>query len=130
MKISQAFDQTLKNFGISAKELSEQSGVSEKMISLFRNDKQRIYSDSLEKLVNSLPLDARLFFLTQLSEGKLAALDRLTKADLVEAEWRALISSATLADIEIILRALADRYGEIKKSKVDRSEEEVFALIA
>lgn len=129
MKISQAFDQTLKNFGISAKELSERSGVSEKMISLFRNDKQRIYSDSLEKLVNSLPLEAKLFFLAQLSDGKLAVLDKLTEAELIEVEWRSLISSATLADIEIILRALADRYGELKKGKVGQSEE-VFALIA
>ncbi len=114
MKISQAFDKTLKKFGINARLLSEQSGVSEKMISLFRNEKQRIYSDSFEKLLEALPLEARLYFLVQLSEDKLAVLDQLSEADRIKAEWKSLIFSASLADIETILRALADRYGELK----------------
>ncbi len=130
MKISQAFDKTLKNFGINAKRLSEQSGVSEKMISLFRNGRQRIYSDSFEKLLDALPLEARLCFLIQLSEGKLAALDQLSEAE-IKAGWKSLIFSASLADIEIILRALADRYGELKaKSEVIQLEEESTALSA
>lgn len=62
LKLSKAFDQTLKDFGITAKWLSEQSGVSEKLISLFRNDRQRVYSDSLEKLLEALPAEARRYF--------------------------------------------------------------------
>ena len=131
MNISQAFDKTLKNFGINARRLSEQSGVSEKMISLFRNERQRIYSDSFEKLLDALPLEARLYFLIQLSEGKLAALDQLSEADYIQAGWKSLIFSASLADLEIILRALADRYGELKaKNEVIQLQEESTALSA
>jgi transcriptional regulator with XRE-family HTH domain len=131
LKISQAFDKTLKNFGINARQLSEQSGVSEKMISLFRNNRQRIYSDSFEKLLDALPLEARLYFLIQLSEGKLAALDQLSEADYIKAKWKSLIFSASLADIEIILRALADRHGELKaKNEVIQLEEESTAWSA
>ncbi len=131
MKISQAFDKTLKKFGINARLLSEQSGVSEKMISLFRNEKQRIYSDSFEKLLEALPLEARLYFLVQLSEDKLAVLDQLSEADRIKAEWKSLIFSASLADIETILRALADRYGELKaRNEAVQLEKESTALSA
>ena len=34
------------------------------MISMFRNERQRIYSDTLEKLVDALPFEARLRFLS------------------------------------------------------------------
>ncbi len=131
MKISQAFDKTLKKFGINARLLSEHSGVSEKMISLFRNEKQRIYSDSFEKLLEALPLEARLYFLVQLSEDRLAVLDQLSEADHIKAEWKSLIFSASLADIETILRALADRYGELKaRNEVVQLEKESTALSA
>ncbi len=131
MKINKAFDKTLKNFGINARRLSEQSGVSEKMISLFRNDRQRIYSDSFEKLLDALPLEARLYFLIQLSEEKLVAFDQLSEADQIKAEWKSLIFSASPADIETILRALADRYGELKaRNEVVQLEKESTALSA
>lgn len=130
MKISKAFDKTLKNFGINARRLSEQSGVSEKMISLFRNDRQRIYSDSFEKLLDALPIEARLYFLIQLSENKLAALDQLSEGE-IKTGWKSLILSASLADIETILRALADRYGELKaNSEIVQLEEESTPLSA
>ncbi len=130
MKISQAFDKTLKNFGINARRLSEQSGVSEKMISLFRNDRQRIYSDSFEKLLDALPLEARLYFLIQLSGEKLAALDQLSEAE-IKTGWKSLIFSASLEDIEVILRTLADRYGELKaRNEVVQLEKESTALSA
>ncbi len=130
MKISKAFDKTLKNFGINARRLSEQSGVSEKMISLFRNDRQRIYSDSFEKLLDALPIEARLYFLIQLSEDKLAALDQLSDAE-IKTGWKSLIFSASLEDIEIILRTLADRYGELKaRNEVVQLEKESTALSA
>ena len=64
MELSKAFDKTLKDFELSARWLSENSGVSEKMISQFRNSRQRIYSDTLEKLLVALPLEARLRFLS------------------------------------------------------------------
>lgn len=61
MKFSEALDKTLDGYGISAKWLSEQSGVSMQMISNFRNGKQRVYSDSLEAMIQALPVQARRY---------------------------------------------------------------------
>lgn len=61
MKFSEALDKTLNGYGISAKWLSEQSGVSMQMISNFRNGKQRVYSDSLEAMIQALPVQARRY---------------------------------------------------------------------
>ena len=130
MNISQAFDQTLKTFEIRAKDISEKSGVSEKQISMFRNNRQRINSDALQSLLEVLPVKARLYFLIQLSDGRLGELGCFSEEDYINAQWRSIISSASLSDIEVILRALADRYGELKaKSSVGHSEE-AFALSA
>lgn len=62
MNFAQALDQTLEEFGISGKWLSERSGVSQQMISGFRKGNQRVYSDSLEKIIATLPSDARQHF--------------------------------------------------------------------
>ena len=59
MKFCEALDKTLEDYGISAKWLSEQSGVSMQMISQFRRGKQRVYSDSLEAMIEALPLEVR-----------------------------------------------------------------------
>lgn len=69
MQFSQALDRTLNEFGIKARWLSERSGVSQQMISDFRNGKQRIYSDSLEKMLSSLPAEARDYFFRQLGSS-------------------------------------------------------------
>ncbi len=55
MKFYEALSRTLTDYGISAKWLSEQSGVSMTMISQFKNGKQRVYSDSLESMIEALP---------------------------------------------------------------------------
>lgn len=68
MNFSQALDITLDKFGISAKWLSEKTGVSQQMISGFRRGNQRIYSDSLEKILAGLPTDAKNYLLCQLAE--------------------------------------------------------------
>ena len=61
MKFSEALDKTLDDYGIAAKWLSEQSGVSMQMISNYRNGKQRVYSDSLEAMISALPTQARRY---------------------------------------------------------------------
>lgn len=61
MKFSEALNRTLNGYGISAKWLSEQSGVSMQMISNFRNGKQRVYSNSLEAMIEALPVQARRY---------------------------------------------------------------------
>jgi predicted transcriptional regulator len=67
MNFAHALDTTLDEYGISGKWLSERSGVSQQMISGFRKGNQRVYSDSLEKIVATLPLEARHYFFTQLA---------------------------------------------------------------
>ena len=62
VNFSEALDKALERYGISAKWLSEQSGVSQQMISQFRNGKQRIYSDSLKKLLTALPKEVKDYF--------------------------------------------------------------------
>jgi transcriptional regulator with XRE-family HTH domain len=61
MKFSEALDKTLDDYGIAAKWLSEQSGVSMQMISNYRHGKQRVYSDSLESMISALPAQARRY---------------------------------------------------------------------
>ena len=73
MNFGKAFDRTLNHFGISGKWLSEKSGVSQQMISGFRRNQQRIYSDSLEKLIQSLPIEAQQYFFESLLGMSLVA---------------------------------------------------------
>ncbi len=61
MKFYEALDKTLERYGITAKWLSEQSGVSQQMISQFRKGKQRVYSDSLEAMIGSLPPEPKRY---------------------------------------------------------------------
>ncbi|NEP02041.1 MAG: helix-turn-helix transcriptional regulator [Symploca sp. SIO2E9] len=62
MNFSQAFDSTLKNFGVSAKWLAERSGVAPQTISDFRRGKKSIQTDSLGKLLVALPVEAQVYF--------------------------------------------------------------------
>lgn len=103
MKLSQAFDKTLRDFGINAKWLSERSGVSEKMISLFRNDKQRIYSDSLEKLLEALPGDARRYFFDLIRGGQ-TVYPHFTGGRVID-----LIEQMEPVELAELLNAVADK---------------------
>lgn len=71
MKFSEALDKTLDGYGISAKWLSEQSGVSMQMISNFRNGKQRVYSDSLEAMIQALPVQAQRYLYSLVNNDRL-----------------------------------------------------------
>jgi|JI102314A2RNA_FD_contig_21_2992225_length_650_multi_4_in_0_out_0_1 transcriptional regulator with XRE-family HTH domain len=88
MKFHEALNQTLRDYGISAKWLSEQSGVSMAMISQFKNGKQRIYSDSLESIIEALPAEMQrhLFGLVSGSNfGLKEAIDSADEQQLEEA---------------------------------------------
>ena len=62
MKFNQAFDVTLKHFKISGKFLSEQSGIATTSISEFRRGRKAMQTDSLEKLLEALPPEAKIHF--------------------------------------------------------------------
>jgi DNA-binding Xre family transcriptional regulator len=69
MDIGSCFDKTLNKFGISGAWLSQQSGVNPQMISRFRNDKE-VQTDTLEKLLEPLPVEAKEYFFTLLLGSK------------------------------------------------------------
>lgn len=128
MNLNKAFDQTLKKFRISAKSLSEESGVATQIISDFRRGKKAIHTDNLEKLLQFLPTEAQAYLFSLFVDGNLTSDEILLSSNR---DWQLLISSASLGDIEEILRALSNRYSELKNSKSSsQSEEEVMALSA
>ena len=66
MDFSKAFDKTLERHGITGKWLKEASGVSEQMISNFRNGKKQVWTDSLERMIEALPIEAQQYFFESL----------------------------------------------------------------
>ena len=84
MKFSQALDQTLEAYGISAKWLAEQSGVSMQMISQYRNGKQRVYSDSLEAMIDALPKEMRRYFFSLMSGESIPTISSMSEAELAD----------------------------------------------
>ena len=100
MNFGKAFDRTLNHFRISGKWLSEQSGVSQQMISGFRRNQQRIYSDSMEKLIWSLPFEAQQYFFESLLGMSLMA----QPPDLEQ-----VVEEATNAQIGHLLKAIGSK---------------------
>ena len=128
MNLNKAFDQTLKDFEITAKHLAEMSGVAPQTISDFRRGKKAIQTDSLEKLLSVLPAEAQAHFFSLALGGNISS-EKLLR--LLGKDWHLLISTASLGDIEEILRALSHRYSELKGSnEPSQSEEEIMALSA
>ena len=82
MNFSKALDVTLDKFGITGKWLSSESGVSEQMISGFRNGKQRVWSDSLDRIFLALPEEAKQYFLSLLLGSSVSPHTELVYAEL------------------------------------------------
>lgn len=84
MKFCEALDRSLNDYGISAKWLSEQSGVSMQMISQFRRGKQRVYSDSLEAIIAALPLEARCHFYSLMNGNRIPTVSMMSESELAD----------------------------------------------
>jgi transcriptional regulator with XRE-family HTH domain len=84
MKFCEALDRSLDDYGISAKWLSEQSGVSMQMISQFRRGKQRVYSDSLEAMINALPEEVQRHFYSLMMGDRIPTVSSLNEAELAD----------------------------------------------
>ena len=84
MKFCEALDRTLEDYGISAKWLSEQSGVSMQMISQFRRGKQRVYSDSLEAMIAALPSEVRCHFYSLMNGDRIATVSVMSESELAD----------------------------------------------
>lgn len=111
MNFSQALDTTLDKFGISAKWLSEKTGVSQQMISGFRRGSQRIYSDSLEKILAGLPTDAKNYLLCQLAE-----------VDTNKVDLRSLIVKAPPQEQAEALHLIAEIFAKNVRNNTDTVE--------
>ena len=104
------FDEMLNRFSLSAKALADAADVSEVMISRFRRGKVDLGAAKLMALLTKVPQEAREWYLSELLGVKL------------NTTLRALILSADPADIEEILRLLADRWAITQKGEsADRS---------
>jgi DNA-binding Xre family transcriptional regulator len=71
MELFACFDKTLNKYGISVNWLSEASGVNAQMISRFRNGRNEIRTDTLEKLIEPLPTEAKEYFFSLLMGSRM-----------------------------------------------------------
>jgi hypothetical protein len=68
--LSNAFDATLKKFGIKGIHISEDAEVSSGLVSHFRNDVHPITTDNLEKLLAALPDEAFTYWISQVAHRR------------------------------------------------------------
>lgn len=127
MLVHQAFDQMLKYCEISAKQLTEVTGVSASRISQFRNGTFLTGkgSDLTSRTINELLLAANQLnnqaltvfslFLLDKNPVYLGDLDFLT-AILAPKDWRSLIESVSCKEAEEITWALADKFSKKRKN--------------
>jgi hypothetical protein len=62
MDLHTPFDSTLRKFKIDGRTLSRESGVREATISEFRRGVRSINTDSLERMLAAMPLEAQQFY--------------------------------------------------------------------
>ncbi|KYC34890.1 hypothetical protein WA1_50145 [Scytonema hofmannii PCC 7110] len=80
------FDEMLKRFNISAKDIAEVADISEVMVSRFRNGKADLGASKLFALLFAVPIDAQKWYISELfgfiPDGSLRSL--ILKAPLTE----------------------------------------------
>ena len=81
---NKAFDQVLREFNISAKQLAKESGVTEQTISQFRKGRNDATTRILNRLLESLPYDARERFFSLLLRNPVLPAKPTTIAEQVK----------------------------------------------
>lgn len=94
------FNQLLTASGYSAKEVSSWTGINESRLSRFRTGKLDLEVGEFFRLLDSFPKDFQECFWLRFRQ--------------VDGSWRSLILSADPADIEEILKLLAERWAIIQ----------------
>ena len=92
------FAQMLQRFNISAKEIAQEAGISEGMMSRFRQGKSDISLKNFIKILLIVPENARIWYLSQIfgqNPGN---------------NWRESINQASSQELAEILRIVADVY--------------------
>jgi transcriptional regulator with XRE-family HTH domain len=69
MTYREAFDETVKLFGLRASDIASKSGIGENQISRFRHGKTDLQTESLEKLIDGLPQNAKAYFYSMVMVG-------------------------------------------------------------
>jgi hypothetical protein len=70
----EAFDETMRVFGINASELSNLAGISTEQISRYRRQHKDMNSLSLFRVIDSLPNEAKIYFYHLLLLGRQASI--------------------------------------------------------
>ncbi|NJO94015.1 MAG: hypothetical protein HC820_06020 [Hydrococcus sp. RM1_1_31] len=106
--IGNSFDKTLNRFGVSAAWLSRESGINQQMISRFRNGKE-IQTDTLEKLLESLPTEVKEYFFALLL-GRQVKVEPEQKVDLEQ-----LVDELDSDELAWLIHLISGRLVERKK---------------
>lgn len=70
MTFANALMHTMTEFKLKGTELSKKSGVSKNTISAFRQGGQSLTVDNLEKLLDAMPEEARMYFFSEIANAK------------------------------------------------------------
>ena len=97
MNHRQAFNKTLQTYRITAKSLSEATGIQERQISLFRNEKSDLITENFFQLIEALPEHAREYFFSQMHSSDSRSLIQI-------------IETATDEEIEEAMLAIARKW--------------------
>ncbi|NEP12015.1 MAG: helix-turn-helix domain-containing protein [Symploca sp. SIO1A3] len=84
MKWGNAFNKILRDYGVSAKWLSEKTGLSQQAISAFRKGKSSMTTDNLDMLLSELPFEAKSTFFALVLGGHLPPAQCPTIEELAE----------------------------------------------
>lgn len=62
MNYREALNKTFEAFDIKASDIAKRSGLGENQISNYRNGKSDLYSENLQLIINTLPIEAKMYF--------------------------------------------------------------------
>lgn len=106
INFSKAFNQTLNQLGIPAKAVAAQSGVSEVIISRFRNG-QQIKTETLSRLLECLSDEARNYFFS------LVASEQVTSRINME-YW---LETASDEEIEKMMLLITHKWTHVRQNR-------------
>ncbi len=114
MDWNRAFDCVLKEFGISAKWLSERSGISQQSISKFRKGHSPMTTENLDALLQQLPFEAKQRFFSLLLGSSLPSIS----LPPIEQQIERLSKESRKKLVMTIIESFINEPVEISKSRI------------
>jgi predicted transcriptional regulator len=105
MKFHQAFDETLRESGITAKWLAQKAGITTTTISDFRRGKTSLGVENFEKLLFALPKEVQEHFQKKIFVNSVNREEKL---------WN-IIDSMSTEELSQLIVAIAQRMPEVDK---------------